>query len=178
MADKPLVERAGIEAWVQRHQVRAWRFVRLRGCPADRADDLLQEALMAAVQKGVHLEPDERAAAWLRVALDNLWRMHLRTEGRRARRLDAFVAERALRQCAPHDDGTAWLLALRACVAQLDGRGRRLLELHYAGGASRDAIAGEFGMRANGVKAFLRRVRTAVRDCVLRRLGSEPEGAR
>jgi RNA polymerase sigma-70 factor (ECF subfamily) len=169
---------ADVEQWVRRHQVRAWRFVRLRGCPPDLADDLLQDALMAAVAKGVHNEPDDRGAAWLRGALDNLWLQHLRTEGRRGRHVERLIAERALEAAAPHDDGSSWLHALRECLAQLDGRGRRLLELHYAGGASREAIAGEFAMRANGVKAFLRRVRDALRECVQRRLRREPEAAR
>ncbi|HEX5054239.1 MAG TPA: sigma-70 family RNA polymerase sigma factor [Planctomycetota bacterium] len=168
-------EHDDIASWVRRHQARAWRFVRLRGCPADLADDLLQDALMAAVAKDVYTQPDERAAAWLCGALDNLWLMHLRTEGRRARRVDAVVAERALRQAAPHDDGSLWLGALRACLALLDGRSRRLLDMHYADGASRESIAAELGLRVNGVKALLRRVRGALRECVLRRLRSEQE---
>jgi RNA polymerase sigma-70 factor, ECF subfamily len=167
-----------LERWVRRHQVRAWRFVRLRGCPAHLADDLLQDALMAAIHKRVHAEPDERAAAWLRTALDNLWLQHLRSEGRRVRRVEAALAERALAIAAPRDDGSAWLLALRGCLAQLDGRGRRVLELHYAEHASRETIAAEFGMRANGVKAFLRRVRAALRDCVVRATRRDAERTR
>ncbi len=169
-------DRDCIEAWVRRHQVRAWRYARLRGCRADLADDLVQEALMAGVRKQVHVEPDERAAAWLRGAIDNLWSMHLRSEGRRERLVAAAFAERALLAGAPADDGTHWLLALRACLAELDGRARRLLDLHYAGGASREAIADEFGLRSNGVKAFLRRVRTILKDCVLRRLRAADGG--
>ncbi|MCB9879780.1 MAG: sigma-70 family RNA polymerase sigma factor [Planctomycetes bacterium] len=166
--------RDAIEAWVRRHQVRAWRYVRLRGAAPDLADDLVQEALMAGVRKGVHGEPDERAAAWLRAALDNLWRMHLRSEGRRSHHLEAAIAARALALVGA-DDGSGWLLALRSCLQQVDGRARQLLELHYAAGASREAIAERLGMRANGVKAFLRRVRDALRRCVLRRVNGEDQ---
>ena len=164
-----------IEAWVRRHQVRAWRSVRLRGCPPDIAEDLLQEALLAAVHKGIHHEPDARAAAWLRGALDNLWRMHLRREGRYLRRVEAAAADLALQQGAPDDDGEAWLDALRDCLARLDGRAERLVELHYRSGASREAIATALEMRPNGVKAFLRRVRDGLRNCVPRRLADDPE---
>lgn len=166
-------ERDCIEAWVRRHQVRAWRYVRLRGCPPDLAEDLVQEALMAAVQKHIHEEPDARAFAWLRVALDNLWSMHLRTEGRRARNVEAALAARALAIGAAVDDGSGWVLALRGCLERLDRRARRLLDLHYGSSASRAAIAHEFGIGDNGVKAFLRRVRAILRDCVHRRLGGE-----
>ncbi len=169
-------ERERIEAWVRRHQVRAWRYARLRGCVADVADDLVQEVLMAAVHKGIDRQADDRAAAWLRRAIDNVWAMHRRSEGRRARHVAAAVAERALQLGAPGDDGATWLAELRACLAGLDGRARQLLELHYTGGASRERIAAEFGMRANGVKAFLRRVRTILKDCVLRRLRGDGRG--
>ncbi len=164
-----------IEAWVRRHQVRAWRYVRLRGCPADIAEDLLQEVLLAAVHKGIHDEPDARAAAWLRGALDNLWRMHLRSEGRYVRRVEAAAAELALQQGAPDDDGEAWLEALRTCLTGLDGRAARLVELHYRRGASREEIAAAMEMRPNGVKAFLRRVRDGLRNCVRRRLADDRE---
>lgn len=170
--DDELQRRQHVEAWVRRHQVHAWRYVRLRGAAADLADDLVQEALLAAVQKGIDREPDERARGWLRRALDNLWRMHLRSEGRRAHHVDALAAARALDLCEREDDGS-WLAALRGCLAGLDGRARQLLDLHYTHGASRDAIADAFGMRENGVKAFLRRVRDVLRQCMRRRLGSE-----
>lgn len=173
--DDDLHRRQRVETWVRCHQVHAWRYVRLRGAPPDLADDLVQEALLAAVQKGIDGEPDERARGWLRGALDNLWRMHLRSEGRRAHHVDALAAARALDLCEGDDnrDGDTWLGALRGCLANLDGRARQLLDLHYTNGASREAIATAFGMRENGVKAFLRRVRDLLRQCMHRRLGSE-----
>lgn len=177
MGQDPSDHRHDVDAWVRHHQVRAWRYVRLRGCPRDLADDLVQEALMAALHKGIGAEPPARAQAWLRSALDNLWLMHLRTEGRRLRRHDA-LAGRALDQCAPQDDGTAWLDALRGCLLQLDGRARRLLDLHYGADASRQSIGDEFGLGGNGVKAFLRRIRGILRDCVLRTLRREHEAGR
>lgn len=173
-SDRP-EERAAVEAWVRLHQVRAWRYVRLRGCPADLAYDLVQEALMAALHKGIAGEPESVAFAWLRGALDNLWLQHLRTEGRRQRHHEAARAVRALHQGAPEDDGEQWLQELRSCLRRLDGRARQLLELHYADGASRDAIGAALGMRANGVKARLRRVRDLLRDCVLRKLRRDQE---
>lgn len=162
----------GPDAFVCRHQVGAWRYLRLRGCPADLAEDLVQEALLAALRKGIDAEPAARAHAWLQSALENLWLMHLRSEQRRERRVSAALAVRAMQQCAGDDDD-AWTVALRSCLASLDGRARRLLDLHYADQASRAAIAREFGLRSNGVKAFLQRVRRTLRDCVLRRLASQ-----
>jgi RNA polymerase sigma-70 factor (ECF subfamily) len=175
MGQDPSDQRADVDAWIRQHQARAWRYVRLRGCPADLADDLVQEALMAALQKGIGREPPERAQAWLCSALDKLWLMHLRSEGRRIRRHERVLAARALEQCALQDDGNAWLQALRGCLVQLDGRARRLLDLHYGEGASRESIAGTFGIRVSGVKTFLRRIRGILRECVLRTLRREQE---
>ncbi|MCA8977403.1 MAG: hypothetical protein KDC98_21960 [Planctomycetes bacterium] len=165
-----------VECWVRHHQVGAWRHARLRGCPPDVADDLVQEALMAALHKGIPAEPDPAAAAWLRGAIDNLWRMYLRTEGRRQRHAKLAAVDCTWPFAGAEDDGgAAWLDALRACLERLDGRARRLLDLHYGVRASRVAIAGELGLRANGVKALLRRVRDGLRACVLRRLAAEGE---
>ena len=173
--DHPDPSHAAVEAWVRQHQLAAWRYARLRGCPADVADDLVQESLMAGLCKGIAAEPPHRARAWLLAAIENLWLMHLRTEGRRDRGLRAALAERATRLGDTEADETSWTLALRTCLTALEGRARRLLDLHYADGASRAAIAAEFGMRENGVKAFLQRVRRTLRDCVLRRLRPELE---
>src|SRR5687767_8189689 len=102
-----------VDAWVRRHQVTTWRYLRLCGCPADAADDVVQEALLAALHKRVHELDDAHAAAWLRAAAANLWRMRLRGEARRAARTARLAAEQAYAQCAGDDGGEAWLLALR-----------------------------------------------------------------
>lgn len=169
--DRPDV-RSEVEAWVRRHQGAAWRYVRLRGCPSDLAHDLVQEALMAAVHKGIAATDDQHGAAWLRRALDHLWLAFLRREGRRSHHLEAAAALRAMAPLAG-DDGRSFLDALRECLQQLDGRARQLLDLHYGAGASREAIAAAFGMRSNGVKAFLRRVREALKRCVERRQAAD-----
>ncbi|MEO6595921.1 MAG: sigma-70 family RNA polymerase sigma factor [Planctomycetota bacterium] len=164
-----------LDAWIRRHQTATWRYARLCGCPADVADDLVQEALLAALHKQIPERADPLAAAWLRGAVNNLWRMHLRTNSRRTQRIDLALAETARRQCAGDDGGEAWLEALRACLQSLEQRTRNVLDLHYGKGASRESIATTLGMRPDGVKTFLRRVREALRQCVLRRTGVEQE---
>lgn len=164
-----------LEAWVRRHQAPTWRFLRLCGCTADVADDLVQEAMLAALHKGIDQRDDAAAAAWLRGAATNLWRMQLRGEARRAARTARALAERALTECARDDGGEAWRAALQACLQRLDGRAREVLDQHYAGGIAREALARNMGMRPEGVKTMLRRVRDLLRQCVLRRLAAEPE---
>jgi RNA polymerase sigma-70 factor, ECF subfamily len=161
--------------FVARHQRGLWRFARLLGAATDHADDLVQEALLAALHKQVDARPDPEAAAWLRAALRHLWRMHLRTQRRRPAHhaLDATpeLAEAALARHGGDDgSGEAFAAALRQCLGTLDGRARRALELRYAEQSSRTAMASELAMREDGIKTLLRRTREALFACVQRRL--------
>ena len=49
-------------------------------------------------------------------------------------------------------------------------RVRRAIDLHYAERASRDEIASQLEMTAEGVKTMLRRARHALRECVERKI--------
>src|SRR5262245_31341872 len=88
------------DAWIRRHQAAAWRYLRVCRCPADVADDLVQEAMLAALHKGIHEHSDAMSAAWLRGAVTKLWCMHLRTQRRRARLTELALAAKAREQCA------------------------------------------------------------------------------
>ena len=164
--------------FVARHQRGLWRFARLLGAAGDHADDLVQEALLAALHKRIDTRPEPEAAAWLRAALRNLWRMHLRTQSRRPEHqaLDATpeLAEAALARHAGDDgSGDAFALALRQCLETLDGRARRALELRYTEQSSRAAMASELAMGEDGIKTLLRRTREALFACVQRRQREE-----
>ena len=63
-----------------------------------------------------------------------------------------------------------YLDALRECVGQLKDRARRVVDLHYRDGASREAIAAELDMKPAGVKTLLRRTRELLRECVDRKV--------
>ena len=69
-------------------------------------------------------------------------------------------------------DGQIMVDALRACVARLTDRHRRVLQLFYGTGISRRDIAARMRMRETGVKTMLQRLREQLRSCVERRLRS------
>ena len=61
---------------------------------------------------------------------------------------------------------------MSACLKKaVSPRVRRALELQYRDRASRAEIAAELDLAVEGVKTLLRRARSALRDCVERRLG-------
>lgn len=123
--------------------------------------------------------PDGDAAAWLRGAVRNLWRMQRRTQRRRPLHVDLAQVEPALAEQAlamhggSDGSGDAFVEALRACVDGLDGRARRAIELRYRDEASRAAMATTLGMREDGIKTLLRRTRELLFGCVQRRLREE-----
>jgi DNA-directed RNA polymerase specialized sigma24 family protein len=65
-----------------------------------------------------------------------------------------------------------YLEALRDCVAQLQGRPREAIDLHYRDGVGREAIAAKLEMKPDGVKSLLRRTRELLRECVQRKVNS------
>ena len=67
---------------------------------------------------------------------------------------------------------SAYLAALGDCLeVAVTPRVRRALELQYRDRASRGEIASQLDLAVEGVKTLLRRARSALRDCVERRLG-------
>ena len=71
------------------------------------------------------------------------------------------------------EDGLSdYLVALGECLeVAISPRDRQALELQYRDQASRAKIAAELELAVEGVKTLLRRARSALRDCVERKLG-------
>lgn len=155
------------------HQRGLWRFARLLGAPFALAEDLVQDALLAGLHKHVERKPEAEAAAWLRGAVKNLWRAHLRRASRRPPHVDFDEIEAEFAARVGDDGGDDHVEATRRCLEGLDGRARRALELRYAENASREDMGRELGIGADGVKSLLRRLRQLVQECVDKRLESE-----
>lgn len=63
--------------------------------------------------------------------------------------------------------------ALEACLNELPEKSRRLLDLRYVDELSAAEVAGEIGSTSGSVRVLLSRVRTALADCIQRRLAAE-----
>ena len=162
---EPSAESPG-SRWIEATLPSLWRFLRRLGCSREVAEDLAQDACLAALEKGVHGWPDPQAMAWVIASARNLFRAHLRANGRRPRLLESpaswpqqELAEPAFAQLRG---------ALRRCLLQLAPRARRALEMRYRHGAGRVEIGREIGIRAQGVKALLQRTRNQLRQCIAR----------
>lgn len=157
---------------IERHLRGLWRHLRMYGCDAATADDLAQQVFVVAVEKGALAFEPAAAAAFLHRTARLVFLRHVRDRAG-ARELAAAVDELWAQDCAA-DGGDARLEALRACVAQLDERARAAVAACYGDGADeagrRDAAAQRLGLRPNGLKTLLQRVRQQLRACIERRL--------
>ena len=159
-----------IAEWVTRHQRGAWRYLCFLGGERSWLEDILQDALIAAVEKGIPEKPDHVAAAWLRGTMHNLFLMGLRQ--RRSRPAlheltDAASVDAAFLRFAGADGAADGMVdALRACLERVAPRSQRAVDRFYGDGCRREEIAGELGISIEGVKTLLRRVKDELRTCV------------
>jgi RNA polymerase sigma-70 factor, ECF subfamily len=159
------------EATIPRHLLAVWRYVRMLGASPELADDLTQEAFVVAVRREALAADPAAALTFLRRTARFLFLRHLRDRDDAVLLADA-VDEVWARDCVA-DGGDGLRDALRACVAELQGRARLAVERSYGLGSDaphrRDAVARELGMQPNGVKTLLQRVRQQLRACIERR---------
>lgn len=159
-------------AFVERHQVGLWRFLRGAGCPAALAEELVQDALLVALRRGIVERPAPAAAAFLRGTAKNLWLRRVRDDRRRVARLLELAEERWRRDAERDLDaqGDARREALDGCLRALPARSRAALRRVYAEGASRRELAAELALTEHGARTLLQRVRKALRACIERRM--------
>jgi len=169
--EAPSPDDGDFAAWVGTHLRAVWRYLRMHGARPDAADDLTQEVFVIAWQKGAHQLDPAAAAMFLRRTARFLFLRHLRDQRPAAELADA-VDLLWQRDCAA-DAGDGLLQALRECVGQLEGRARRAVELGYGTDAftasPRTDVAAELGLKPNGLKTLLQRVRQQLRACIERR---------
>jgi len=143
------------------HRRAVWTYLRMLGAKATDADDLTQEALLVLVRQQV---PPPAPRRFLLRTARNLFFGSRRAERRRPQPTAWIEAvDRTWHAQAASGD---WLDALERCRARLSERQRRALHLHYGRGLRFDEAAPELGLRPNGLKTLLQRVRAALRTCL------------
>lgn len=163
---------AEMAALVRAHQAGVWRYLRFLGCDPNEADDLVQETFLAVFRKGFEVRSPAETAAYLRTVARNRLLMARRKQRGRPAAVDLKAAESVWARVAGKDGMSDYLVALGDCLeVAVSPRARRALELQYHDQSSRAEIAAELELAVDGVKTLLRRARSALRDCVERKLG-------
>jgi len=159
-------------AMVRAHQAGVWRYLRFLGCEATEADDLVQETFLEVFRKGFEDRSPAQTAAYLRTVARSRLLMARRKTRHQPQAVDIEAAEAVWAEVAGEDGMSDYLVALGDCLeVAVSPRVRRALELQYRDRASRAEIAAELELKVEGVKTLLRRARSALRDCVERKLG-------
>jgi len=172
------LDRETLKMLITEHQTSIYRYLRYLGADAAAAEDLTQDAFLAAFKS--ESSPDTRnpslRAAWLRGISRNLMLARFRKERSSPVRIDSDYLSRAedvwSAQFSGDPNGSDYRDALRHCLAGLPDSERRLLDLRYSSGKSRLEMAAMRKMTPDGIKTLLRRIRSRLAECVRRRLSA------
>ena len=160
---------------IGRHQTPVWRYLRSLGAAGALAEDLTAETFVVAWQRGLEDRGDAAIATFLRRTAQNLFLKHCRDQGRREELLVEFADRMWLQDCQA-DDGDALLAALRECTEGLDGRKRAAVHLCYGAHSrrgDRTRVAKSLGMKPDGLKMLLQRLRAKLRQCIETKIGGQ-----
>ncbi len=164
---------------IGRHVDAIYRFARTLGADRELAADLTQEAFVVAWRKGKHDLPPGALATFLRKSVRFLWLQTRRSDRRAEAAIAALTEQRWVERTALADGGhepdseDALVAAARRCVARLEGRAARAVQLSYGEGRGRAEIATTLGLAQNGVKTLLARTRRWLAACIRQSLGDD-----
>jgi DNA-directed RNA polymerase specialized sigma24 family protein len=131
--------------------------IRRRGGPSVDAEEVLQNALERALQRGHQLKDPARAAAWLGRVVSNVLLDELRRRHHPVQPVDEL-------ELAALEEGTVdcWCVLVQA--EQLRPEYASILRRVVIDGVPVTQVAGEFGLTVNNAMVRLHRARTALRE--------------
>ena len=153
---------------MREHQRDVWRFLRALGCEPALADDVTQEAFIAAYRKPPVERSDAETGAWLRATARNIYLNHAKRERRQVASLEA--AEAAWAALTPVNGSDERLEALEDCLEQLPARARTALKLRYHEQLDGPELAGRIETTEQATRALLSRARKTLRECIERKV--------
>lgn len=139
-------------------------------------DEILQETNLAVWEQAERFEPGSNFVAWAcRIAWFKVLDHRRRVQRQRLRFSDTLLETIADEALEDLDMAERQRTALVACIADLPGRQRTVLTMHYFKQMSLEQIGVVIDRKANAVGQMIFRIRKALRDCILRRVaGLEP----
>jgi len=143
------------------------------------AEDLVQEAFLAAYKSLETFHPDGNFGAWLRGIARNKVRMSQRAQARHSLVIDSRIVE-GMEDVytmfeTPTSRDTDWddrLAVIHSCIARLAGRLREAIRLYYTEGLSLQEAALRLNASIDAVGQRLFRARVEIRKCVALKLAA------
>jgi RNA polymerase sigma-70 factor (ECF subfamily) len=135
------------------------------------AEDLVQEVAQIVAEKIGEYDRERPFTSWaLGIARHRLLKYY------RTRARDRLVlSETALSRLGDalervDHEAEDRRIALRACLEQIEGRRRTVLEMRYGDNVKVSAIASQLNMSPDAVSVMLHRIRTILYECIEKRL--------
>lgn len=158
------------QAWTQSHD-RVRLYVESVIWNRTDAEDVVQEVAYKA-GRGFHTyDPSRPFLAWVMAIARNEVKMHLRTHARDRHTFDddllGLLADAAI---ASHDDLNDRASALRECMRKLPEPAKAMLRMRYVDETKAPTMADRLGLSINAVHQRLKRLRTALGNCITQRL--------
>jgi RNA polymerase sigma-70 factor (ECF subfamily) len=138
------------------------------------AEDIFQNVSVAVIESFQQLQDEAGFLPWAREIARRRILAYRRSHAREQPldpELVRRLAEAAERVDAARDP-SAHHAALRACLESLPPASRKLIASRYDG-SDAEELAGRFGRSVQGIYAQVKRIKSALRDCVERRLTAE-----
>jgi RNA polymerase sigma-70 factor (ECF subfamily) len=141
----------------------------------DDAEDILQNVSVAVTESIDQLQDDAGFLPWAREIARRRVLAH-RRQTKREVPLDPEVVQRlaeAAGQVEEEEPSSPHRAALLACLESLPGESRKLIVMRYEGTADAQQLGRRLGRTVQSIYAHIKRIKSALRDCVARRLALE-----
>jgi RNA polymerase sigma-70 factor (ECF subfamily) len=136
----------------------------------NRAEDLLQDVFFVVTDKASSFELGTNFIAWaMQIARYRLKEL-VRKDIASGRTLTPDLIDRLVETYQPNDRHEAMLRQLSFCIERLTPSTRQLLTLRYHGRLKPAQIASERDLSVQTVYSVLSKTRSALRDCIERRM--------
>jgi RNA polymerase sigma-70 factor (ECF subfamily) len=164
------------EPLVEGHLDAIHAFVALKLPVAHLVDEITHETFVFAFRRLAEFTPGTSFRAWLRAIAANKIRAEVERHLREERNRLAYAEQRALEEATAVDTrlDSREVEALNECLEAVPDDLRALLNLRYHDESSSEEIAGRLQRSLAWVRTTLCRVRQQLRDCIERKLKSQP----
>src|SRR5215207_9027077 len=136
---------------------------------ADRADDLVQDTILRALQKRDRFEPGTKLQAWVLTLMRNLFYSEYRKRKREVEDVDGLFAAKL--SVVPEQPGCVEFGELRSALMRLSEEQREAVLLIGGEGLTYEEAAEVCGTKVGTIKSRVNRARTRLAEL----LGHEPD---
>jgi RNA polymerase sigma-70 factor (ECF subfamily) len=162
-----------LEKLIEAYQTELFFFVKYLGADAVTAEEVVHDTFIAAYynKKTPDIVDTKKCISWLRGIARNKFLKNCRNKKKDKLEFNSDIMEQAEAYWATqfdpsYNEGNEYMTALNSCLEKIPDKQRLIVNLRYSEQNSRESMAEQLNMTEDGVKSALRRIRSALADCV------------